>query len=67
MIIRAHECVKGGIQRFANQKLITVFSATNYCNVHQNKGAMLLVKTSLEIITKAISPFSDNSQRWREK
>lgn len=31
MIIRGHECVLDGFERFAQGKLITVFSATNYC------------------------------------
>lgn len=30
MIIRAHECVMDGFERFAGGKLITLFSATNY-------------------------------------
>ncbi|KAH0926054.1 hypothetical protein HID58_018310 [Brassica napus] len=33
MIIRGHECVLDGFERFAQGKLITVFSATNYCDV----------------------------------
>jgi hypothetical protein len=31
LIIRAHECVMDGFERFANGQLITLFSATNYC------------------------------------
>ncbi|CAA6662120.1 unnamed protein product [Spirodela intermedia] len=31
LIIRAHECVMDGFERFAQGQLITVFSATNYC------------------------------------
>lgn len=34
MIIRAHECVMDGFERFAGGKLITVFSATNYCGTY---------------------------------
>lgn len=32
LIVRGHECVMDGFQRFAGGKLITLFSATNYCN-----------------------------------
>ncbi|CAK0864914.1 unnamed protein product, partial [Prorocentrum cordatum] len=39
MIIRAHECVMDGFERFANGKLITVFSATDYCGHHKNAGS----------------------------
>ena len=31
LIIRAHECVMDGFERFAQGQLITLFSATNYC------------------------------------
>ncbi len=31
LIIRAHECVMDGFERFAQGHLITLFSATNYC------------------------------------
>ena len=44
MIIRAHECVMDGLERFAGGKLITVFSATDYCGRHKNAGAVLVLK-----------------------
>lgn len=31
IIVRAHECVMDGFERFAQGHLITLFSATNYC------------------------------------
>lgn len=43
-IIRAHECVMDGMERFANGQLITVFSATDYCGKHKNAGAVLFLK-----------------------
>ncbi|KVH87792.1 hypothetical protein Ccrd_024922 [Cynara cardunculus var. scolymus] len=33
LIVRAHECVMDGFERFAQGHLITLFSATNYCVV----------------------------------
>lgn len=33
LIIRAHECVMDGFERFAQGHLITLFSATNYCGM----------------------------------
>jgi len=42
-IIRAHECVMDGFERFAGGDLITVFSATDYCRKHKNAGAVLVV------------------------
>ena len=56
MIIRAHECVIDGFERFAGGSLITVFSATDYCGKHKNAGAVLILKKNLEIIPKLIYP-----------
>jgi len=55
-IIRAHECVPQGFQRFAGGKLITVFSATNYCGNHNNVGGFLILTKNLEIKPKLIQP-----------
>jgi protein phosphatase len=56
MIVRAHECVMNGFQPFAGGSLITVFSATNYCRRNQNAGAILVLKTNLEVVAKSIYP-----------
>jgi len=56
MIIRAHECVMDGFERFAQGKLITVFSATDYCGHHKNAGALLFVRRDLTVVPKLIYP-----------
>ena len=56
MIIRAHECVMDGFERFAGGDLITVFSATDYCGRHKNAGAVLFFKKNFEIKPKLIYP-----------
>merc|ERR1719217_2011287 len=43
LIIRAHECVQHGYEDFAAGQLLTVFSATNYCNQYNNDGAMVVL------------------------
>ena len=43
MIVRAHECVMDGFERFAQGHLITLFSATNYCGTANNAGAILVL------------------------
>lgn len=40
-LLRAHECVMDGFERFAGGKLFTIFSATDYCGRHKNAGAMI--------------------------
>jgi protein phosphatase len=67
MIIRAHECVMDGFERFADGKLITVFSATDYCGRHKNAGAVLVIQKNLEIIPKLIFPLDLTSHNtWIE-
>lgn len=57
-ILRAHECVMDGFERFAGGKLFTVFSATDYCGRHKNAGAILVITKNFEIIPKLIYPLN---------
>ncbi|KAJ4457207.1 putative Serine/threonine-protein phosphatase BSU1 [Paratrimastix pyriformis] len=63
LIVRGHENCSDGFYYFAHRKLVTVFSATNYCGEMNNNGAMLVldehISAYLEIIRpgdEAISP-----------
>ncbi|XP_023738466.1 serine/threonine-protein phosphatase BSL1 isoform X2 [Lactuca sativa] len=56
LIIRAHECVMDGFERFAQGQLITLFSATNYCGTANNAGAILVIGRGLMIVPKLIHP-----------
>mmetsp|Transcript_62661 Transcript_62661/g.97524 ORF Transcript_62661/g.97524 Transcript_62661/m.97524 type:complete len:250 (-) Transcript_62661:54-803(-) len=73
LIIRAHECVQHGYEYFAHGQLLTVFSATNYCNQYNNDGAMVvLVKDDRtgEIVEHAQvikSGTVDTSHGWNEQ
>lgn len=53
-IIRAHECVQAGFELFASGKLVTVFSAKNYCGEYTNRGALLEIDRNLEILPKTV-------------
>eukprot|EP00049_Salpingoeca_infusionum_P003194 m.64365 g.64365 ORF g.64365 m.64365 type:complete len:1340 (-) comp12010_c0_seq4:603-4622(-) len=61
MIVRAHQCVSAGYEFFAQQRLITVFSATNYCGRMQNDGAFLMINRSLAVAFRVISCADDTS------
>ncbi|EDW00886.1 serine/threonine-protein phosphatase alpha-3 isoform [Drosophila grimshawi] len=47
LICRAHQVVENGYEFFAKRKLLTIFSATNYCGEFDNAGAMLCVDENL--------------------
>lgn len=55
-IVRAHECVMDGFERFAGGDLLTVFSATDYCGKHKNAGAILTITKTFVISPKLIYP-----------
>ena len=53
-----------GFERFANGKLITVFSATDYCGKHKNAGAILYLTKEHMIKPYLIYP-QDSGNNWR--
>jgi len=47
LVCRAHQVVEDGYEFFSKRKLVTVFSAPNYCNEFDNSGAMMIVDNAL--------------------
>lgn len=47
LICRAHQVVEDGYEFFANRKLVTIFSAPNYCGEFDNAGALMSVDENL--------------------
>ncbi len=62
LIVRGHECVMDGFERFAKGQLITVFSATDYCGKHKNAGAALFIQKNFEVLPKLIFPLDTSKQ-----
>ena len=48
LVVRSHEVKDEGYEVEANGKLITVFSAPNYCDQMGNKGALLRFDSNLD-------------------
>lgn len=47
LICRAHQVVEDGYEFFADRRLVTIFSATNYCGDFDNDGGILRVDEKL--------------------
>ena len=54
LICRAHQVIEDGYEFFANRKLVTVFSAPNYCGMFDNSGSMMCVDENLKCSFKVI-------------
>lgn len=47
IVIRAHQVMEKGYDFFADRRLVTVFSASNYCGEFTNCGAVLMMDENL--------------------
>ncbi|XP_019874447.1 serine/threonine-protein phosphatase PP1-beta [Aethina tumida] len=47
LIVRAHQVVEDGYMFFGGRKLVTIFSAPNYCGYFENAGALLRIDENL--------------------
>jgi diadenosine tetraphosphatase ApaH/serine/threonine PP2A family protein phosphatase len=56
LICRAHQVVEHGYQFFAQRRLVTIFSAPNYCGEFDNSAACLMVDENLVCSFVRISP-----------
>ena len=48
MIIRSHDFWEKVICNAFGDRLITIFSSTNYCGVYQNVGALIFIKNLMK-------------------
>jgi protein phosphatase len=57
MLIRAHECAYNGINYDLDNRVVTVFSASNYCGNSMNKSGVLMIKDNGEVQTQIFQSF----------
>lgn len=62
LLIRGHQCVENGCQTEIGGKVITVFSASNYCGITNNKAAVLLVNPSTPLLKMNCIVQNSNNQ-----
>lgn len=58
LICRAHQVVEDGYEFQAERKLVTIFSAPNYCGEFDNAGALMVVNENLVCSFKILRPIS---------
>ena len=56
LIVRGHQVVEDGYEFFCNKKLITIFSAPNYCGEFNNSACILSVSKNLSCSLKLLQP-----------
>lgn len=64
IIIRSHECVMDGCEKFGNTNLYTVFSHTGYGGAYQNSAAILHYKKNNNLLNTLCLPFLPNFSKW---
>ena len=72
LLITSHQFVKGGFTTFNNDKLLIVFSATNYMNKFANVGAMITISKKnankrMNIIPKLITYNNSKEDTYRRE
>ncbi|PUZ56695.1 hypothetical protein GQ55_5G348200 [Panicum hallii var. hallii] len=56
LVCRAHQVVEDGYEFFAERRLVTIFSAPNYCGEFDNAGALLSIDESLMCSFQILKP-----------
>ena len=64
IIIRSHESVMDGVEKFGNSNLYTVFSCTEYGGKYQNRAACLLIKKNWTMIDSKWIECIPGNTKW---
>eukprot|EP00484_Ammonia_sp_Unknown_P026371 CAMPEP_0197026520 /NCGR_PEP_ID=MMETSP1384-20130603/6589_1 /TAXON_ID=29189 /ORGANISM="Ammonia sp." /LENGTH=787 /DNA_ID=CAMNT_0042455203 /DNA_START=31 /DNA_END=2394 /DNA_ORIENTATION=+ len=56
LVARAHQVVEDGYEFFGNRKLVTIFSAPNYCGEFDNAGGIMSVDSTLMCSFQVLQP-----------
>lgn len=67
LIVRAHQVVEDGYEFFAGRRLVTLFSAPNYCGEFDNAGGMISVDENLMCSFQVLKPSSRSARFGRQQ
>jgi len=56
LVVRAHQVVEDGYEFFGDRKLVTIFSAPNYCGEFDNAAAVLTIDENLVCSFQVLKP-----------
>jgi len=62
LLVRAHQVVEDGYEFFAGRRLVTLFSAPNYCGEFDNAGGIISVDENLKCSFQILKPSSRQSR-----
>ncbi|CDW55609.1 Ser:Thr protein phosphatase PPI 1 [Trichuris trichiura] len=62
MVVRAHQVVQNGYEFFAGNRLVTIFSAPNYCGEFNNSAGVLAVDQELRCRITILKPTYETEQ-----
>jgi serine/threonine-protein phosphatase PP1 catalytic subunit len=62
LCVRAHQVVEDGYEFFAGRRLVTLFSAPNYCGEFDNAGGMISVDENLMCSFQILKPSSRSTR-----
>lgn len=66
LVVTSHMWIAEGVKKFANDKIVVVYSATNYCDKAMNLGGLLNInKYSTTIVPKLIDIWKGDRKSYR--
>jgi serine/threonine-protein phosphatase PP1 catalytic subunit len=63
LLIRAHQVVEDGYEFYAGRRLVTIFSAPNYCGEFDNAGGMISIDQDLLCSFQILKPCNRSTRR----
>jgi serine/threonine-protein phosphatase PP1 catalytic subunit len=66
LLVRAHQVVEDGYEFFAGRRLVTLFSAPNYCGEFDNAGGIISVDENLMCSFQILKPSSRSARFARQ-
>ena len=67
LVCRAHQVVEDGYEFFGKRRLVTIFSAPNYCGEFDNAGAMMSVDDTLMCSFQILKPAEKRATKQRQQ